>query len=877
MSTVADGPPATLTLLLLVLSLFLTQAQLDVIGGEEDTYPAVYLQSQGVSNNKSFVQWKKSVPTLSTLTVCLHLYLLHTRSNLMPLLSYSVPEFPDELLVYVNWDTGAVVVVCCGGDGHVELEGVFTFSILHTWVHICLALDLQAWRYTLMVDSKGYSGEVITLSGEELIMQGGGILLLGQEQDLHGEGFNLEQSLEAYIANFLIYPQFLREQLINEFVSCDFRRFDTATVSFVLMTEDWQASGDVELFFVPKQEVCGEPPKTHVMFPEHRTLYQSQVLCQMLKGMVAVPESEAENRQVVEDTKSLVATCTTGYGVYLWLGIGVSRGDDTWEYINLETNATIQYNNFRHGYARSISTFRCVFMDSLAEGKWVVYPCNIKTCTVCTFTSHTTLRLRGLCGDTLLNRQFIINGMKNNKALFDGISHTQIYWDNTTWVMRDLFFSKITATMEMTNIMQYPLGLQRWNITGDSCPTTQPELLLTACRADQYTCNDGTCILKMQRCDLEVNCPDQSDERLCNAVVVPRDYIKEVPPARVGTEPARIHINVTILSMQPIDTRNMKLTFDLSLDLIWRDPRLDMESLNYAETLNVIHDEENIWRPEIIFQDVTGTEAETKLQWETFVAVMQSGPDPDDITRVREDEVYPGDKNSLKLTQTYHVIVSCQMNLVSYPFDSQLCSFIIRLQYFTKDLVAFKGSDILVEYRGAKNLREYEMRHVEMVQSDWNSHSGQEIRFRLENLSGFYVSSTYVPTFLMVLICYSTFYFELDDFNDRIMVSLTALLVLATLFTQITETTPKTSYLKLLDTWFVACILINFSIVILLVIINYQKMRESSNLVMPFSKKKVMYPPPERSRKTNLFSQIVVPIILLILVIAYVGVSVNEM
>lgn len=64
--------------------------------------------------------------------------------------------------------------------------------------------------------------------------------------------------------------------------------------------------------------------------------------------------------------------------------------------------------------------------------------------------------------------------------------------------------------------------------TGDRCPSTQLDLLLTACSAEQYTCHDGTCIRKMQRCDLEVNCPDQSDERLCSPVVVPKDYINEV-------------------------------------------------------------------------------------------------------------------------------------------------------------------------------------------------------------------------------------------------------------------------------------------------------------------------------------------------------------
>lgn len=117
-----------------------------------------------------------------------------------------------------------------------------------------------------------------------------------------------------------------------------------------------------------------------------------------------------------------------------------------------------------------------------------------------------------------------------------------------------------------------------------------------------------------------------------------RTLSSQVPPARIGNDPAWINLNVTILSMQPLDTLRMMLTIDLSIIMHWRDPRLDMESLNYADTLNVIH-EENIWRPRILFQDLTGTEADTTMQWETFVAVLESMPDPDDITRVREGEV----------------------------------------------------------------------------------------------------------------------------------------------------------------------------------------------------------------------------------------------
>lgn len=49
----------------------------------------------------------------------------------------------------------------------------------------------------------------------------------------------------------------------------------------------------------------------------------------------------------------------------------------------------------------------------------------------------------------------------------------------------------------------------------------------------------------------------------------------------------------------------------------------------------------------------------------------------------------------------------------------------------------------------------------------------------------FYLLTLYIPTTLLILIAYSTFYFNPVIFQPRIIVAITALLVLSSLFTQV--------------------------------------------------------------------------------------------
>ncbi|KAK3860713.1 hypothetical protein Pcinc_033254 [Petrolisthes cinctipes] len=61
---------------------------------------------------------------------------------------------------------------------------------------------------------------------------------------------------------------------------------------------------------------------------------------------------------------------------------------------------------------------------------------------------------------------------------------------------------------------------------------------------------------------------------------------------------------------------------------------------------------------------------------------------------------------------------------------------------------------------------------------------------------------------------------KLDDFTNRIMIALTAQLVLAALFTSTTQSSVKTPYLKLIDVWYAAVITFCFIIIISQTLIN---------------------------------------------------------
>ena len=71
--------------------------------------------------------------------------------------------------------------------------------------------------------------------------------------------------------------------------------------------------------------------------------------------------------------------------------------------------------------------------------------------------------------------------------------------------------------------------------------------------------------------------------------------------------------------------------------------------------------------------------------------------------------------------------------------------------------------------------------------------------------------TTYLPSFLLLMITFATTFFKPFFFEAALSVNLTNMLVMTTIFMSVMERLPTTSYLKMIDLWLIFCQLVPFT------------------------------------------------------------------
>lgn len=203
-------------------------------------------------------------------------------------------------------------------------------------------------------------------------------------------------------------------------------------------------------------------------------------------------------------------------------------------------------------------------------------------------------------------------------------------------------------------------------------------------------------------------------------------------------------------------------------------------------------------------------------------------------------QVVSGEYVQINSSTTGRITWNCGFILYLFPFGSQNCTFFLQTNNPLGSAVHlfhrkpnYTGIIILNNQVG-EVLGEYEL----VIADD--TPEGEHVKFvlSLKSAWGYYLLNSYLPSFLIFLLACSTFFFPIESFNERVMVSLTSLLVLTTFFDQTSQSVVHTSYPKLIDYWFTLLIVANFLVMMANVVINsvsqmHDKASEISSKVAP--------------------------------------------
>jgi len=201
-----------------------------------------------------------------------------------------------------------------------------------------------------------------------------------------------------------------------------------------------------------------------------------------------------------------------------------------------------------------------------------------------------------------------------------------------------------------------------------------------------------------------------------------------------------------------------------------------------------------------------------------------------------QNNLYAGAYNTVAFKQRYRLLYKCTFQLRDFPFDIQTCTFIMKMESDKFSAVSFEqdktsGNGSAVTYVGPDNVREFQIDKVVAHTGLTGNYAYFNFTIRLERMYTDQLIGTFFPTILLWMLAYFTIFIKVEDFNERIMVSVTVLLVLAALLTSIKDRIPPTSYFKYIDLWFLWYTAYIFSITIFHIVLHEATTKIENNKV----------------------------------------------
>ncbi|XP_037784640.1 glycine receptor subunit alpha-4-like, partial [Penaeus monodon] len=278
----------------------------------------------------------------------------------------------------------------------------------------------------------------------------------------------------------------------------------------------------------------------------------------------------------------------------------------------------------------------------------------------------------------------------------------------------------------------------------------------------------------------------------------PRDYDKMAPP-KGGNEPTTVFFHVTVMSLDSIDESSMTYAADIFFAQSWKDWRLRLpDNMTHDYRLLPVNWLKSMWTP-FSPQDIGAGFFFQNAKQVTF----QEMTIPNHYIWLYQD-------NTILYMVKLTLVLSCAMNFQIYPHDTQECHMKIEsLSHTTDDLVFMWDPNVPLEVD-----RNIELPQLDLVKKytgdctqvySTGNFTCLEIVFTFKRRLGYYLFHTYVPTCLIVIMSWISFWIRPEAVPARVTLGVTSLLTLSTQHANSQKALPPVSYIKAIDVFMSSC------------------------------------------------------------------------
>ncbi|XP_046577714.1 glycine receptor subunit alpha-2-like [Haliotis rubra] len=273
-------------------------------------------------------------------------------------------------------------------------------------------------------------------------------------------------------------------------------------------------------------------------------------------------------------------------------------------------------------------------------------------------------------------------------------------------------------------------------------------------------------------------------------------YDANVPPNFEEDIATRVTVQIYIVSFDSISESTMDYSLTIFLRQTWQDTRLRYGSLPNIDALELdTRIMSQVWVPDLFFTN------EKRADFHSITV-------PNKLMHV-----YPN--GTVLYSARISMTLSCDMQLQKYPFDDQVCSILLESYSYSTKNVIFAWHDNPIVKRSDLSLPQFDLIGWTTDDCTKTYVSGNYtcIRgdFQLSRNFGYYIAQVYVPSILIVILSWMSFWLDIDATPARISLGLLTVLTMTTQSSGARASLPRVSYVKAIDVWMAMCLIFVFA------------------------------------------------------------------